>query len=344
MAGEVAEVKTQPQKPKATTLHGRGIKTSPVGYQRRGFSPAKPVLLKYFEQALTPSHSAARVAALIRATMAFFYTVQSRHAALRSSHKGVSMKVGAIIIGDELLSGKRQDKHLPQLIQLLAARGIKLSWVEYIGDDAARLTATFCRSLNSPDLVFSFGGIGATPDDLTRACAAHAAGVPLKIHPDGQAIVEERFGAEAYPHRINMVNIPCGSSLIPNPVNQMPGFSFAHHHFVPGFPSMAWPMVEWVLDTHYRHLFDSTPDIELTVLVPQAREGNLIDIMQAFVRDNPALKLSSLPSFGTASLPPHIEFGVTGAPLLAEPAMHHLVEALKGAGYTPQAVVHRAAS
>ena len=78
--------------------------------------------------------------------------------------------------------------------------------------------------------------------------------------------------------------------------------------------------------------------------MPQAREGNLIDIMQAFVRDNPALKLSSLPSFGTASLPPHIEFGVTGAPLLAEPAMHHLVEALKGAGYTPQAVVHRAAS
>ncbi|WP_293760022.1 competence/damage-inducible protein A [uncultured Aquitalea sp.] len=244
------------------------------------------------------------------------------------------MQTGAIIIGDELLSGKRQDKHMATLIRLLAARGMKLGWVEYVGDDPARITASLARAFAGDDLVFSFGGIGATPDDHTRACAAEALGLPLEVHPEARALIEGRFGAEAYPHRINMGNFPIGSRLIPNPVNQMAGFSHGHVHFVPGFPSMAWPMVEWVLDTFYPHLRNDQPDVEANIIAVNAREGDLITLMQTFAERYPALRLSSLPNFGNDAIPQmHIEFGFSGQPALVQMAMSEFRKALQEMGY-----------
>ena len=85
---------------------------------------------------------------------------------------------GLIVIGDEIMSGKRQDKHLPKVIELMSARGLSLSWAEYIGDSPERITATLQRAFRSADVVFSCGGIGATPDDHTRQCAAPIADDP----------------------------------------------------------------------------------------------------------------------------------------------------------------------
>ena len=244
------------------------------------------------------------------------------------------MDVGALIIGDELLSGKRQDKHLQALIRILAARGMKLSWAEYLGDRPERITDALKRAFASPDLVFSFGGIGATPDDHTRQCAATALGVPLAVHPEAQALIEERFGEEAYPHRINMGAFPESARIIPNPVNQIPGFSVSNVHFVPGFPAMAWPMIEWVLDTHYVHLFNDQPDVEETLVALGAREGDLISLMQDMTARYPALRFSSLPNFGNARFAQmHIEFGFTGAPALVGIAIAELEKALKARGY-----------
>ena len=231
------------------------------------------------------------------------------------------MNVAAIIIGDELLSGKRQDKHLQSLIRILAARGLSLAAAEYVGDDPARITAALQRAFASGELVFSFGGIGATPDDHTRSCAG--------------ALIEARFGEEACPHRINMAMFPSGSRIIPNPVNQIAGFSHGDVHFVPGFPAMAWPMIEWVLDSQYRHLFNDSPDVEAGVIALNAREGDLITLMQDFSQRYPALKLSSLPSFGSETLPQmHIAFGFTGPRQLVEIAIAEWRQALTAAGYT----------
>ena len=166
------------------------------------------------------------------------------------------MAFGAFIIGDELLVGKRQDKHLPFLIEAFAKRGLRLSWAHYLGDEPERITAALRSSLGSADVVFSFGGIGATPDDHTRQCAAAAAGLALKLHPEAEREIRARFGGEVTPQRLMMGEFPQGSSIIPNPVNRIPGFSIREHHFVPGFPQMAWPMVEWVLDSRYRALFN----------------------------------------------------------------------------------------
>ena len=100
---------------------------------------------------------------------------------------------GLIIIGDEILSGKRTDKHLPKVIEMLGARGLSLGWAEYVGDSPARITAALQRALASGDTVFSTGGIGATPDDHTRQCAARALGVEMALHPQAGALIRERM-------------------------------------------------------------------------------------------------------------------------------------------------------
>jgi molybdopterin-biosynthesis enzyme MoeA-like protein len=222
------------------------------------------------------------------------------------------MGFGALIIGDEILSGKRQDKHLARLIALLAERGLQLSWAEYLGDDRPRIVATLRRTFAAGDIVFSFGGIGATPDDHTRQAAAEAAGVALELHPDAKAEIEARFGADAYPNRIRMGEFPVGSRIVPNPYNRVPGFSLHDHHFLPGFPEMAWPMAAWVLDTRYPHLHCAVHPVDEAVIVREAGESQLIDLMNEVVARYPALKVFSLPHIGEQGR--HIELGVRGEP------------------------------
>ncbi len=217
---------------------------------------------------------------------------------------------GAVIIGDELLSGKRQDRHLGKVIELLDARGLELSWARYLGDDPGRLTRSFRETLDSNDVVFSFGGIGGTPDDRTRQCAAEAAGVPVEVHPEGLRELEAQFGPGGSPQRIRMVEFPRGSQIIPNPVNRIPGFTVRHHHFVPGFPNMAWPMIEWVLDTLYPHLHARGSRTEAVITVYDVRESDMTPTLELFTERYPQLRISCLPRW----CPPNfeLELGLRG--------------------------------
>jgi molybdopterin-biosynthesis enzyme MoeA-like protein len=231
------------------------------------------------------------------------------------------MHIGALIIGDEILSGKRQDKHQTFLTSALARRGMQLDWVRVVGDDEELLTRTFRETLAAGGLVFSFGGIGATPDDLTRPCFARALGVELVLHPEAVNLIEQRFGESAYPNRIRMADLPLGSVLIPNPVNQVPGFSMRDHHCVPGFPNMAWPMVEWVLDTYYRHLASSVARIEQLLVLQGVAESDLIPLMEVLLERFPDVRLSSLPSSRNRQ---EIEIGVRGVEARALAALQWL--------------------
>jgi molybdopterin-biosynthesis enzyme MoeA-like protein len=235
--------------------------------------------------------------------------------------KGSLILFGAFIIGDELLVGKRQDKHLPFLIEALAKRGLRLSWAQYLGDEPELITDALARSFSSSDIVFSFGGIGATPDDHTRQCAAAALGVTLRLHPDAEREIRGRFGAETTPARLQMGEFPEGATTIPNPFNRIPGFAFRGHHFVPGFPQMAWPMVEWVLDTKYKALFDRDRWAEASILVYEAGESQLIPAMEAVGGKFPGVKVFSLPSMGDDGTRKHVELGVRGDPVQVDPAM-----------------------
>jgi molybdopterin-biosynthesis enzyme MoeA-like protein len=237
------------------------------------------------------------------------------------------MAIGLIVIGDEILSGKRVDQHLPKVIALLKERGLSLDWAEYVGDDRARITATLQRSFASGDVVFSTGGIGATPDDHTRQCAAAALGVPVVLHPEAKDLIHQRIvemnltldmptelNGPDYFRRLQMGEFPEGADIIPNPFNKIPGFAIKQHYFVPGFPVMAWPMIAWVLDTHYAHLFHQQPQVEQAVLVFEIAESTLTPLMEALEAKYPLIKVFSLPSVGSDSMRRHIELGVKGEP------------------------------
>lgn len=260
---------------------------------------------------------------------------------------------GLIIVGDEILSGKRADKHLPKVIELLAARGLPLAWAEYVGDDPARITAALRRAFTSGDVVFSTGGIGATPDDHTRQCAAAALGVPLALHAQAEALIRERMqdtareqGVAYEPdrpdnvHRLNMGVFPEGAAIIPNPYNKIPGFSVRDVHFVPGFPVMAWPMVEWVLDTLYPELARPPGASERSVIVFGAMEASLTPLMQAVEATHPGIKVFSLPSVDHPVYGRHIELGVKGVPERLAAAYEQLKTGLSefGASLGPELV------
>jgi len=234
------------------------------------------------------------------------------------------MAFGALIIGDEIMRGKRQDKHMAQLIAILRSRGLTLAWCEYLGDDPELITSTLKRTLAGPDIVFSFGGIGATPDDHTRACAAAAAGVELVLHPEAEAEIRGRFGADTTPNRLKMGEFPRGANTIPNDYNRIRGFSLGEHHFVPGFPIMAWPMVEWVLDTRYVHLFHRRPETEASIMVYESAESTLTPLMEAVEAKYRGLKVFSLPSVAEDGRRRHIELGVRGAPEEVPAALEEL--------------------
>jgi molybdopterin-biosynthesis enzyme MoeA-like protein len=237
---------------------------------------------------------------------------------------------GLYIIGDEILSGKRQDAHLNKVIALLSARGLQLSWANYLGDIPDQITSSIKASMARGDIVFSFGGIGATPDDYTRQCAADAAGVPIERHAGGVAEIEAQYGESAYPKRVLMADFPQGADLIPNPINRVAGFSLNAHYFVPGFPEMGHPMIEWVLETYYQHLFHQQDYIETSILVTEAGESDLIDLMRAMLIQFPDLKIFSLPRSNQHRT---TELGMKGGAALVEKAMIALKAGVTSLGY-----------
>ena len=264
---------------------------------------------------------------------------------------------GIIIIGDEILSGKRQDKHLAKYIELLTERGLGLSYADYVGDEPERITATLKRAFEQSGVVFSCGGIGATPDDHTRQCAAKALGLYLVLHPEAEALIRERIrdvalenGQPYEPdrpdnmHRLNMGRFPAGASIIPNPYNKIAGFTCQGSqgvvHFVPGFPVMAWPMMAWVLDNVYAAHFHQVLRIEKSVIVMGAMEATLTPLMEAIEARFSGVKVFSLPSVDHPEFGRHIELGVKGTPEQVQASFPELISGLHefGAKLGPEMV------
>ncbi len=260
---------------------------------------------------------------------------------------------GLIIVGDEILSGKRQDKHMAKVIALLGERGLSLAWARYVGDDRQQITTALQHAFACGDIVFSCGGIGATPDDHTRQCAAAALGRPLVLHPQAELLIRARMqdvareqGTPYEPdrpdnlHRLNMGTFPEGAAIIANPYNKIPGFSIGDVHFVPGFPVMAHPMIEALLDGPYRALHGSHLQGERSVIVMGAMEAALTPLMESIEARFAGIKVFSLPSVDHPTYGRHIELGVKGRPDGTAPAYAALLAGLHefGAQLGPEMV------
>ena len=198
----------------------------------------------------------------------------------------------SVIIGTELLNGRRKDAHFAFLNAQLLNRGWEHKASFVIGDDTNLMENIFNLIKNDPNSVmFCFGGIGATPDDFTRVVAAKVfTSGAMEFHEEAKTRIINQFADEAYPHRINMAYLPINAKLLKNVVNNVAGFYLEDRFFfTPGFPSMSQSMVVEALDKIY-----SKSDIQKyrLVMTINASENDLINTMQKIPEN---IELSSLP-------------------------------------------------
>ncbi len=216
------------------------------------------------------------------------------------------MNFYAVIIGTEILNGRRTDKHFDFIKSELQKYGHELFGSFIIKDDKELMRRTYKMVQEDPNAVmFSFGGIGSTPDDLTREIASEVfRRAPLVVHEQFQKDIIEKFAQEAYPHRIHMADLPPNAALLKNPVNNMSGFSLDNRFFfVPGFPSMAHPMLKDVIQKY----FNKSVEKYRYTLKANTSENTLIGVMQEL----PAtIELSSLPIFIDGK--PNVELSLAG--------------------------------
>ena len=200
-----------------------------------------------------------------------------------------------LIIGTEILNRRRADKHFDFVSKMLMEKGHTLSGSFIIEDDPALIIQTIKFIASQPNpVLFSFGGIGSTPDDHTRKCAAIALkDGQLPVHEEAKQIIEDKLGDNAYPHPIKMAELPKSAKLLHNPVNKMPAFSLDERYFfMPGFPEMSHPMVEEILlrlipnkKEYYRHTFTAL-----------CKENEFIEVMEKMPKE---VEFSSLPKLYT---------------------------------------------
>jgi molybdopterin-biosynthesis enzyme MoeA-like protein len=258
-------------------------------------------------------------------------------------------RFGLLVIGDEILSGKREDRHFAKVIELLRGRGLRLAWAHYLPDDRRAIAALLRRTFSSDDVVFSCGGIGSTPDDHTRQAAAEALGEPLCLHPEAAALIAQRCAQMAAEgrgsadmstaenrQRLKMGEFPRGALIIPNPFNQIAGFNVGEHWFVPGFPIMAWPMIEHVLDVHYACYFNLASQAERSLLVFDVAESRIVPLLEATESRFAGIRTFSLPSVGDGRdgrpARRHIEVGVKGGAECIDPAFAWLERGVRELG------------
>ncbi len=246
-------------------------------------------------------------------------------------------RIRLIAIGDEILSGRREDKHLAKLIELLQQRGMALHSAQIISDDEEDIVACLKRSFATDDIVFCCGGIGATPDDRTRQAAAKALDLPLQLHPEAERLIAQRCadmaakgqGSADMSHpenqqRLQMGVFPAGAEIIPNSYNLIPGFYIKNHSFTPGFPVMAHPMMAWTLDNRYSRWHHQRARVEYSFLVFGLPESRLTPALEAVEQRWPKVKVFSLPNLGDRGGFPHTELGVKGPPDDASQALEWL--------------------
>jgi molybdopterin-biosynthesis enzyme MoeA-like protein len=203
----------------------------------------------------------------------------------------------AVIIGSEILNRRRVDKHFDYLSLALQDKGFSLFASLTIKDDKTLITQTLEMVKSDPNaMMFCFGGIGSTPDDLTRQLAANVfQDGKLYRHSQFEKDIITRLEERAYPHPIRMSDLPYGANLLHNPINNMSGFSLDDRYFfMPGFPEMAQPM----MDTIVNSFLPQATKMFTKGFIARCGESVLTTLMQEVPAD---IDLSSLPMMGDTS-------------------------------------------
>ena len=199
------------------------------------------------------------------------------------------------IIGDEILSGRTQDKNIAQVALWLNDQGIRLSEVRVVPDDQARIAETVNALRAAHDYLFTTGGIGPTHDDITVDSIAAAFGVPVVVHPVARKILEDYYRdrpgglTEA---RLRMARVPEGAELIPNQTSGAPGVRMGNVFILAGVPNIAAAMLEALSGK----LEGGRPVVSVTVGA-RAPESDVADLLRETEAANPGVAIGSYPFF-----------------------------------------------
>jgi molybdenum cofactor synthesis domain-containing protein len=199
------------------------------------------------------------------------------------------------VIGDEILSGRTQDKNVAQVATWLNEQGIRLAEVRIVPDDLARIGEAVNALRAAHDYLFTTGGIGPTHDDITVDAIAAAFGVPVIVHPQARAILEdyyrERPGGlnEA---RLRMARVPEGAELLPNPTSGAPGVKIENVYILAGVPNIAASMLEALTGT----LEGGRPVVSITIGA-RAPESEVAELLRETEQAHPGVAIGSYPFF-----------------------------------------------
>ena len=202
----------------------------------------------------------------------------------------------ALVIGDEILSGRTRDSNLNHLARRLTERGVDLREARVVPDDAPAIEAAVRALSGAHDHLFTCGGIGPTHDDITADCVARAMGAALSVRDDARAILEAHYARQEVAlneARLRMARVPEGATLIENPVSGAPGFTIGNVHVMAGVPAIFEAMLESLLP----RVAGGPPLVSETLRVERG-EGDVAGPLGAMARERPNLAFGSYPFQG----------------------------------------------
>ncbi len=236
------------------------------------------------------------------------------------------------VIGDEILSGRTQDKNVAQVATWLNEQGIRLAEVRIVPDDQQRIAETVNALRGAHDYLFTTGGIGPTHDDITVDSIAAALGVPVIVHPEARAILEEYYrnrGGGLTAARLRMARTPEGAELIANPSSGAPGVKIGNIYILAGVPHIAASMLEALDET----LEGGRPMVSVT-LGAFAAESDVADLLREAEERHPGVSVGSYPFFKDGRYGANFVIRCEDE-ALARRAADEVAQELKAAGYDP---------
>ena len=236
------------------------------------------------------------------------------------------------VIGDEILSGRTQDKNVAQLANWLNAQGIRLAEVRIVPDDIGRIAEAVNALRAAHDYLFTTGGIGPTHDDITVDAIAHAFGVEVEVHPEARAILEDYYRDRPgglNEARLRMARVPKGAELIANPSSGAPGVKLDNVYILAGVPYIAASMMEALSGK----LEGGRPMVSVTVGA-RAAESEVAELLRDTEAAHPGVAIGSYPFFKDGGYGANFVIRSDDGEL-ARRTGDDLAERLRDAGYEP---------
>lgn len=199
-----------------------------------------------------------------------------------------------VVIGDEILSGRIQDRNVQQIAVWLNLQGIRLREVRIVPDVIGHIGEAVNALRSVHDYLFTTGGIGPTHDDLTVDAIAAALGVPVVVHPVAKAILEQYYESRGgvTEARLRMARVPEGAELIQNQVSGAPGIRCGNIFILPGVPHITAAM----LDALSGKLEGGRPLLARTIGC-WTQESEVADLLQATEAAHESCQIGSYPFF-----------------------------------------------